>query len=172
MKSNVFSTNDGEAIKHHMEIVIPGFQTLRLQHLVMDYNGTLAQDGRLLEGIRPRLENLAGQLRLHVITADTFGMARGQLTGLPCELAILPVEEQAQGKLAYVDNLGRGQVVAIGNGRNDRLMLAAAALGISLIQGEGAAFEALSAADVIMTDIQSALDVLLFPKRLIATLRS
>jgi len=85
---------------------------------------------------------------------------------------ILPAEDQAQGKLAYVDNLGRDQVAAIGNGRNDRLMLEAAVLGIALIPGEGAAFEALSAADVIMSDIQSALDVLLFPKRLIATLRS
>ena len=155
-----------------IEIIVPGYRSLRLQHLVMDYNGTLAQDGHLLEGVRSRLKSLAGQLRLHMIMADTFGMARGQLTGLPCKLVILPVEEQAQGKLTYVDNLGRDQVAAIGNGRNDRLMLEVAALGIALIQGEGAAFETLSAADVIMPDIQSALDVLLFPKRLVATLRS
>jgi soluble P-type ATPase len=155
-----------------IEINIPGYHSLRLQHLVMDYNGTLAQDGLLLEGVRSRLESLAGQLRLHVITADTFGMARGQLNGLPCELVILPVEEQAQAKLAYVDSLDRDRVGAIGNGRNDRLMLEAAALGIALIQGEGAAFETLAAADVIMRDIQSALDVFLFPKRLMATLRS
>ena len=138
----------------------------------MDYNGTLAQDGRLLEGVHPRLDRLAGQLRLHVITADTFGMARGELIRVPCELVILPVEEQAKSKLAYIDNLGRDQVAAIGNGRNDRLMLEAAALGIALIQGEGGAFEVISAAGVVMPDILSALDVLLFPKRLIATLRS
>ena len=155
-----------------IQIIIPGYHSLRLQHLVMDYNGTLAQDGLLLEGVRSRLERLAGQLRLHVITADTFGMASGQLHGLPCELVILPVEEQAQGKLAYIDNLGRDQVAAIGNGRNDRLMLEAAALGIALIQGEGAAFEALSTADVIMPNIQLALDAFLYRKRLIATLRS
>jgi soluble P-type ATPase len=155
-----------------IEIVIPGYCSLRLLHLVMDYNGTLAQDGHLIEGVRSRLESLAGQLRLHVITADTFGIARGQLNWLHCELVILPVEEQAQAKLAYVDNLGRDQVSAIGNGRNDQLMLEAAALGIALIQGEGAAFESLAAADVIMPNIQSALDGLLYPKRLIATLRS
>jgi soluble P-type ATPase len=155
-----------------IEIIIPGYRSLHIQHLVMDYNGTLAQDGLLLEGVRPRLEGLAGQLRLHVITADTFGIARDQLDGLPSELVILPVEEQAQAKLAYVDNLGRDQVAAIGNGRNDRLMLEAATLGIAVIQREGAAFETLSAADVVMPDILSALDALLFPKRLIATLRS
>jgi soluble P-type ATPase len=137
----------------------------------MDYNGTLAQDGLLLEGVQSRLERLAGQLRLHVITADTFGMARSELIGVPCELVILPFEEQAQAKLAYIDNLGRDRVAAIGNGRNDRLMLESSALGIAVIQGEGAAFETMSAADVVMPDILSALDALLFPKRLIATLR-
>lgn len=158
--------------KKMIEIIIPGYHSLRLEHLVMDYNGTLAQDGRLLEGVRPRLESLAAQMHLHVITADTFGLARSQINGLPCELVILPVEEQVQGKLAYVDSLSRDRVGKIGNGRNDRLMLEAAALGIALIQGEGAAFETLAAADVIMRDIQSALDIFLFPKRMIATLRS
>lgn len=138
----------------------------------MDYNGTLAKDGCLLEGVRARLESLAGQMNLHVITADTFGMARSELNGLPCNLVILTVEEQVQGKLAYVDSLGRDQVAAIGNGRNDRMMLEAAALGIALIQEEGAAFETLSVADVVMPDIRSALDVFLFHKRLIATMRS
>jgi soluble P-type ATPase len=155
-----------------IEIIIPGYHSLRLEHLVMDYNGTLAKDGCLLEGVRARLESLAGQMNLHVITADTFGMARSELIGLPCNLVFLPVEEQVQGKLAYIDSLGRDQVAAIGNGRNDRLMLEAAALGIALIQEEGAAFETLSAADVVMPDIRSALDVFLFPKRLIATMRS
>ena len=155
-----------------IEIIIPGYRTLRLQHLVMDYNGTLAQNGCLLEGVRPRLVNLSETLRLHVVTADTFGFVRSQLNGLPCELTILPVEEQAQGKLAYIENLGRDQVAAIGNGRNDHLMLQAAVLGIAIIQGEGAACEICLASDVLVPNILTALDLLRFPKRLIATLRS
>ena len=154
-----------------IQIIIPGYHSLRLEHLVMDYNGTLAQDGRLLKGVRSRLESLAEQLRLHIVTADTFGSARSQLIGLPCELVILPVEQQAQAKIAYVDGLGRDQVMAIGNGRNDRLMVASAALGIAVVQEEGAATETISAANVVMSGILSALDILLFPKRLIATLR-
>jgi len=155
-----------------LEIIIPGHKTLLLHHLVMDYNGTLAQDGLLLDGVRPRLTSLSEKLQLHVVTADTFGLARSQLTGLPCELAILPVEEQAHAKLAYIQRLGEDQVVAIGNGRNDHLMLQAAALGIAIIQGEGAARETCQAADVLTPNILAALDLLLFPKRLIATLRS
>jgi soluble P-type ATPase len=154
-----------------IEITIPGFGTLLLHHLVMDYNGTLALDGNLLEGVAPRLVRLATQVQLHVVTADTFGQAQSNLAGLPCKTVILPVENQAQAKLAYIEALGRERVAAIGNGRNDRLMLASAALGIAVIQGEGAAFETLSAADLFMPDILLALDALLFPKRLIATLR-
>lgn len=155
-----------------IEIVVPGYRTLHLQHLVMDYNGTLARDGRLLDGVRPRLDNLADRLHLHMITADTFGLAREELAGVRCDLAVLPGDEQATAKLAYIRNLSPEGVAAIGNGRNDRLMLRAAALGIAVVQEEGAATETLSAADVVMSDILSALDMLLFPKRLIATLRT
>ena len=155
-----------------LEITIPGHRVLLLQYLVMDYNGTLALDGVLLDGVRPRLISLSERLQLHVVTADTFGLARSQLTGLPCELAILPVEEQANAKLTYIQRLGEDHVVAIGNGRNDHRMLQAAALGIAIIQGEGSALETCLAADVLTPDILAALDLLLFPKRLIATLRS
>jgi len=155
-----------------LEIIIPGHTTLLLNHLVMDYNGTLAQDGLLLDGVRDRLIALSERLHLHVVTADTFGLARGQLNGLPCELAILPVEDQAHAKLAYVQRLDAAQVVALGNGRNDHLMVQAAALGIAIIQGEGAATETCLAADVQAPDILAALDLLFSPKRLIATLRS
>jgi soluble P-type ATPase len=155
-----------------LEINIPGHKTLILHHLVMDYNGTLALDGFLLNGVQPRLTSLSDRLKLHVVTADTFGLARSQLEGLPCELAILPVEDQAHAKLAYIQRLDAAQVVAIGNGRNDRLMLQAAALGIAIVQGEGAAIETCQSADVLTSNILAALDLLLFPKRLIATLRS
>lgn len=155
-----------------IEIFIPANQTLSLAYLVMDYNGTLAQDGILLDGVRERLCKLSEQLRLHVITADTFGAARKHLTGIPCEVAILPGENQASAKLNYIERLGQSQAVAIGNGRNDHLMLQTATLSIAVIQGEGVATIACLAADVIVTDILTALDLLLFPKRLIATLRT
>jgi soluble P-type ATPase len=154
------------------EIIIPGYKALLLHHLVMDYNGTLAQDGVLLDGVRSRLISLSERLRLHVVTADTFGIARSQLADLPCELVVLPGEEQVQAKLAYIQGLGEDRVAAIGNGRNDHLLVKAAALGIAVVQGEGAAIETCMAADVLAPNILAALDLLLCPKRLIATLRS
>lgn len=153
-------------------VTIPGFGALELQHLVLDYNGTLAVDGKLLPGVRDALTRLAQQIEIHVITADTFGLAGTELAGLPVNITIIPQDEQADIKLAHVERLGADGVFAIGNGRNDRKMLAAAAVGVALAQAEGAAGEAIAAADVVATDIVDGLDLLLHPMRLIATLRS
>ena len=153
-------------------INIPGFKQLELSHLASDYNGTLALDGVLLPGVADALKTLSQHLRIHVITADTFGLAQWQLEGLPLELHIAPVESQAETKLALVNSLGAQSVVALGNGRNDRLMLRAAAVGIALIQREGAAAQTLANADLACTSVLDALALLSSPKRLIATLRS
>ena len=155
-----------------LEINIPGRRALRLEHLVLDYNGTLACDGELLDGVRDRLDALAGALHVHILTADTFGKARAQLVGVPCDLSILPAEDQDRRKLEYVRRLGPETTVCVGNGRNDRLMLREAGLGIATVQAEGAAVQTALAADVISPDILTALDLLTHPLRLVATLRS
>lgn len=155
-----------------LTIEIPGYRTLQLEYLALDYNGTLARDGVLIGGVRERLDELSRHLSIHVVTADTFGKAKSALAGMPCELSILSVKNQDIGKLAYIERLGSNRTVCIGNGRNDRLMLKAAALGIAVLQEEGAANEALSAAHVICPGILNALDLLAHPLRLVATLRS
>lgn len=155
-----------------LELDIPGFDQLRLDHLVLDYNGTIAMDGHLLLGIREELRKLAGDFTIHVITADTHHRAAAQLEGLPVTLTVLGSEAQAESKLEFVRSLGVRSVVAIGNGRNDRLMLEASALGIAVIQREGTAIAALTSADLVASSILEAIDLLRHPKRLIATLRS
>lgn len=154
-----------------LEIPIPGAETLRLEHLVADYNGTLARDGRLLPGVAETFASLAGRLTLHVVTADTHGGARAALAGLPCQLIVLPEGRQDEAKRRVVEALGAARCVALGNGRNDRLMLAAAGLGIAVIEAEGVAVETLQAARVAVAGIEAAFALLLNPKRLVATLR-
>jgi soluble P-type ATPase len=155
-----------------IDIDIPGFGKLHLEHLVLDYNGTLAIDGEPIEGVAERLKNLSKSLTVHVVTADTFGKVVSRLDDLPCRICILPQKNQAEGKLNYIQELGVTHTVCAGNGRNDRLMLEAAALGIAVIQEEGAAYDALSHADIICPSILSALDLLTNPLRLVASLRS
>lgn len=151
---------------------IPGFGTLRLEHLVLDYNGTLALDGRLLPEVPSRLGRLARELELHVVTADTFGSVRRALAGLPCRVVVLGTAAQSRAKAGYVRRLGAARTVCIGNGRNDRGMLLAARLGIAVLGGEASAAAALASADVVAPSIEVALDLLLRPLRLTATLRA
>jgi soluble P-type ATPase len=155
-----------------MDVFIPGYGSLTLKYLVMDYNGTLAIDGELISGVKDELIKLSENIDLHVLTADTFGKAASGLAGIPCKLTVLPKDDQQTGKLNYVKSLGVDRVVSIGNGRNDQRMLKESALGIAVILGEGASTETLLSADVICTSILSALELLSNPLRLTATLRS
>jgi len=155
-----------------INVDIPGYGRLELQHLVMDYNGTLACDGKPVSGVRGRLEKLSESLALHVVTADTFGRVRAALEGWPCSISVLPAGDQALAKLELVDSLGRQQCACLGNGRNDRLMLEAAGLGLAVMLEEGASREAVQSADILTPGILPALDLLLHPLRLTATLRS
>jgi len=155
-----------------IEIDIPGNKILQLDHLVLDYNGTIAFDGALIDGVKECLSELSHMLTVHVITADTFGSVKKALEDIDCKLAVIPLDHQDAAKLDYIKNLGYEKTVSMGNGVNDRLMLKASALGVAVIQGEGAAFETLASADVVCRDIQSALSLLSNPLRLIATLRS
>lgn len=155
-----------------LKITIPDYGQLQLQHLVLDFNGTLACDGKLLPGVAQRLAQLAEQLRVHIITADTFGSVAGETLTFPRELVVISPSSQDKSKDDYVRQLGPATVIAVGNGRNDRLMLKSAVLGIVIIQTEGAATEAIQSADLVAPDILAALDLLINPKRLIATLRN
>jgi soluble P-type ATPase len=143
-----------------------------LEHLVMDYNGTLAEDGNLIAGLDKRLDRLSKEVQLHVVTADTHGQVEAAVAHIDCRLHILPLEKQAQEKRDYVRRLGAEKTAAVGNGRNDTLMVAESALGIGVVQAEGAFAGLLSSADVVCTDIAGALDLILQPLRLTATLRA
>ncbi len=138
---------------------------------MLDYNGTLAVDGQLIGGVAEKLQQLSEQLVIHVVTADTFGLTGEHMKNIPCHIEILDEGDQEQKKADYLKTLGAEKTVCIGNGANDRKMLKNAILGIAVIQEEGAATKTLIAADVLCHSIHDALDLLLKPKRLIATLR-
>lgn len=109
-----------------------------------------------------------------VLTLDIprFGKPRRALGGLPCRVVVLGAGAHDRAKVAYVRGLGAARTVCIGNGRNDRLMLRSCALGIAVILAEGASALSLQEADVVVTRVQDALELLLEPRRLLATLRA
>ena len=155
-----------------IEIDIPGSGKLCLRFLVTDYNGTLACDGILIPEVIPLTRALSTSLEIHIVTADTFGHAAEYLRILPVKLKILPPDSQDQGKADYLRQLGAKSAVCIGNGRNDLLMLRDAALGICVTEAEGACIQTLQEADIVCRYAKDALNLLLNPKRLIATLRT
>ena len=65
-----------------------------------------------------------------------------------------------------------GGVVTIGNGFNDIQMSDAAELSICVVGKEGCCSALLMHTDVVVTSIEDALDLLLVPGRLRATLRT
>jgi soluble P-type ATPase len=114
---------------------------------------------------------LAASLQIHVLTADTFGSAARELNDLPCKVTIISKEGQDLAKRDYIQKLNPQTCVCFGNGRNDKEMLRSAALGIAVIQREGASAESLFNAKVVCTNIVDAIELLENPKRLTATLR-
>jgi soluble P-type ATPase len=154
-----------------IEVEIPGAGLFQFQHLVLDVNGTIAEDGKLIPGVAENLQELGKNLSIHLITADTYGTQENINQSLHLKAARVPRHNQAQAKLEYIEELGTSSVVAIGNGANDAAMLEHAALGIAVIGPEGAAIESLLRAKVVVGDILKALELLLHTKRLIATLR-
>jgi soluble P-type ATPase len=155
-----------------LQVTVPGCGELKFKDLVLDFNGTLACDGLLIPGVQERLLRLAEKVKIHIITADTFGSVEQEVTAIPCELAVISTAAQDEEKLAYIKTLGEETVVAVGNGRNDQLMLKAAKLSMAIAQTEGASMAAVLAADILVPEILAALDLLLKPQRLIATLRT
>lgn len=155
-----------------LELDIPGYGALALEHLVLDVNGTIAEGGELLSGVSEALAALDGVLRPIAITADTHGTAASLGEKLGIEMRVIASGWEAGDKLAIVQELGADSVVAVGNGANDALVLKASAVGICVIGPEGASRAAIEAADVVAPSIGSALALLTDPRRLMATLRT
>ncbi len=155
-----------------LKVDIPGRGSLELNYLLLDYNGTLAVDGHLLASVADLIRQLAACLEIRILTADTFGLVRTACADLPVDIQIVSPVEGGLDKERITKQLGAHQVVSIGNGYNDCLMLRESALGILVIGAEGCSAQSLISADVVVNNIDQALELLLHPQRLVATLRT
>jgi len=152
-----------------IEVPIPGRSKLMIAHLVLDVNGTIACDGVLIPGVKERLDALEEYVEIHLLTADTHH----RQAAIDAELGLTAtiIQHGTMEKGAYVLALGADQVAVIGNGANDTAMFNAAALRIAVLGQEGLAATLLTTSDVLVRDILDALDLLLRPQRLMASLR-
>lgn len=155
-----------------MIIDIPGRNKIEIKNIVFDFNGTIAIDGCLIDNVSKMINELSDKIDFHVITADTYGSVEKELSTTKCKLVKIGQNQQDISKLNYLKELGEEYTICVGNGRNDKLMLKEAVLGIALIQDEGVYVESLMAADVACKSIHDVFAMLKKPNRLKATLRN
>lgn len=151
-----------------ISVEIPQRGLFELRHAVFDINGTLAVDGKPIPNVAAALTSLASHLSIHLLTAGTHGNVKEleEIFGFP-----LQIISNGEEKAWYVQQLGPDKVVAFGNGANDAGMVRLAAIGIAVLATEGVAISALQAADILSHGPIDAIELLLKPKRLVATLR-
>lgn len=155
-----------------MEINIPGRDNITIHHLLVDYNGTIACDGQLIPLVKEKIEAIHKKgIKIHLLTADTHGNVKKQCTDLPMDIHIFDHLNAAEYKREVVEKLGRENCICIGNGYNDGQMFEVCSLAIIVIGDEGCSAKSLMKADIVCRNIEEALDLLLKPSRIIATLR-
>ncbi|RLA84211.1 MAG: ATPase P, partial [Deltaproteobacteria bacterium] len=142
---------------------IPGKGIYEIENLVLDFNGTIAKDGRIHNKVKDRLNLLGKKLKVYILTADTRGDVEEKVRRLRVEVVRLEEGPEAEQKRDFVRKVGPQRTIAVGNGYNDHLMVKEAVLGIAVIGPEGAAKETVLNADVVVTDVLDALELILKP---------
>lgn len=155
-----------------MQIQIPGRKQFIIKNIIFDYNGTIAIDGKVIKGVSENINELASRFHFYVITADTYGSVSKELKDINCEVIKIPESEQDISKLDFVKKIGADTTLAVGNGRNDKLMLKEAVLGIGILQDEGICTETFMNSDIVLKSILDVFAYLKNANRLIATLRN
>lgn len=150
---------------------IPGYGKLEIKNLILDYNGTIAKDGKLLDGLKEMLIQLETVVDIYVLTADTYGTVENELKDLPVKVKVIKGENELVEKRDFARELGSQVTMGIGNGYNDQLMFKEVKVSVAVIGSEACATILFNIADLVVKDIYDALGLLLNPTRLRASLR-
>ena len=154
-----------------LKINIPGWKQIELENLILDFNGTMAVDGIMMPSVIPRLHELAKLLNIYIISADTFGTVEEQCKDLPVKVHRITPDNQKEQKGEFVRRLGGDRCCSIGNGEVDAYMLKESILSVCVMGNEACATGAFMNSQMCVSDGEHALDLLLKPGRIVATLR-
>jgi soluble P-type ATPase len=151
---------------------IPGRENINIKNIVFDYNGTIAVDGKLIEGVGEIINKLAADADIYILTADTYGTVKQECKDINAKVLTFPKENAGESKEEIVRELGGNNTICIGNGYNDILMFKESILSIAIIEGEGTSGKLLAHADIVARSIKEALKILLNKNMVKATLRN
>lgn len=151
---------------------IPGKEKeIQIETILLDYNGTIAKDGKIIEEIKPLLKELSKLVNLQVLTADTHGSAFNECEKIGINVKTFPINDAGKFKEDIGEQLGWDKIASIGNGFNDIVMCHKSILSVGVIESEGICARLILSCDILVTSIKDALDLFLHTKRIIATLR-
>ncbi|KKU52860.1 MAG: hypothetical protein A3H69_02085 [Candidatus Sungbacteria bacterium RIFCSPLOWO2_02_FULL_47_9] len=152
-----------------MKLLIPNSETIELKTLILDLNGTLTLQGRIIEGVGERLAKIREKgLRIFLLSGDTRGNAKEVADELNIELVKASTGEE---KRTVALELDPTTCAAVGNGLIDAALFHVVKLSIAVMQAEGVHTKSLMEADIVVPSILNALDILIDENSLIATLR-
>jgi soluble P-type ATPase len=148
----------------------PGQDSLKIEFILIDFEGTLAQDQRIHPKAKDKINLLSKRAKIYVLTKGEKELIDEVLRKVKTETVFSGGGKTTQQKLDLLRKLGGDKTVAIGNGVDDVPMIEEASFGICVMNKEGASGEAIRKADLVVSNIIDALDFLLKPVRQKATL--
>ncbi len=155
-------------------IKIPWGEKYTIENVVFDLNGTLATNGIIAETTGDLLKELAQQAKIYIITADTHNTAEQlkEEIGAFAEIFVLKSDEHDLEKARFVHTLGFRETVTLGNGANDLKMVEEGILSFGVMAGEGVYAPLLSKVDIVVHNVDHAIEMLLNPMKIVATIRT
>jgi soluble P-type ATPase len=143
----------------------PGMESLDIHFVLIDFEGTLAMDGRVHPKAKDKVNLLSKRVTITILTKSNREKVEETLRKMRAEILYVTEGDSSQQKLNALQRLGAHQTVVIGNGLDDVRILEQAGLGMCVIGKEGASAEAMAKADLVVTHVLDALDFLLKPLR-------
>ena len=147
-----------------------GMENLEIQFVLIDFEGTLAMDGRVHPKAKDKVNLLSKRATIYILTKRDRGKVEETLRKMKVEILYVTEGDSSQQKLNLLQRLGSHQTAVIGNGLDDVQIMEQAGLGMCVIGKEGSSAEAMAKADLVVTDVLDGLDFLLKPLRQRATL--
>ncbi len=153
---------------------IPGREDIIIENLVLDYNGTIAYDGKLIDGVQELLKKIKEieKLNIYILTADTYGTVNEECKDINADIIRFPKENAGEEKRKIVEKLGGENTLVVGNGFNDIPMFKEASFSIGIIGGEGMSGKLLNHSDIVVNSILDGLNIILDKNKIKATLRN
>jgi soluble P-type ATPase len=152
-----------------MLYTIHGRDQLEIQTIILDLNGTLSVGGVVPRGVKERLAGLKDKgFKVLFFTGNTRNDADELAAALDIEWRLA---KSAEDKRNLALELNPGTCASIGNGLIDLELMKAVKLRIVTLQAEGVHVQTLLNSDIVVPNINDALDLFIDERRLIATLR-